>query len=73
MRPADGVEELAQKLNIGYDEFGFLMESHPKLRPVETNTGGVFICRRLSWSQRYSRVGGAGFGGGFQSSVDLRQ
>jgi heterodisulfide reductase subunit A len=43
MRPADGVEELAQKLNIGYDEFGFLMESHPKLRPVETNTGGVFI------------------------------
>ncbi len=43
MRPADGVEELAQKLNIGYDEHGFLMESHPKLRPVETNTGGVFI------------------------------
>jgi len=43
MRPADGVEELAQKLNIGYDEFGFLLESHPKLRPVETNTAGVFI------------------------------
>ncbi len=43
MRPADGVEELAHKLNVGYDEFGFLMESHPKLRPVETNTGGVFI------------------------------
>jgi len=43
MRPADGVEELAQKLNIGCDEFGFLMESHPKLRPVETNTAGIFI------------------------------
>ena len=43
MRPADGIEELAQKLNIGYDEFGFLMESHPKLRPVETNTAGIFI------------------------------
>jgi heterodisulfide reductase subunit A len=43
MRPADGIEELAQKLNIGYDEFGFLLESHPKLRPVETNTGGIFI------------------------------
>jgi heterodisulfide reductase subunit A len=43
MRPADGVEELAQKLNIGYDEFGFLLESHPKLRPVETNTAGIFI------------------------------
>jgi heterodisulfide reductase subunit A len=43
MRPADGVEELAQKLNIGHDEFGFLLESHPKLRPVETNTAGIFI------------------------------
>jgi heterodisulfide reductase subunit A len=44
MRPAAGVEDLARKLNIGYDEFGFLMESHPKLRPVETNTAGVYIC-----------------------------
>jgi heterodisulfide reductase subunit A2 len=43
MRPASGVEQLAQKLNIGYDEFGFLLESHPKLRPVETNTAGIFI------------------------------
>jgi heterodisulfide reductase subunit A len=44
MRPSDGVLELAQKLKIGYDEFGFLSESHPKLRPVETNTAGVYIC-----------------------------
>jgi len=44
IRPAPGVEALAQKLNIGYDEHGFLLESHPKLRPVETNTAGVFIC-----------------------------
>ncbi len=43
MRPAPGVEELARKLNVGYDEHGFLMESHPKLRPVETNSAGVFI------------------------------
>src|SRR5271165_2050260 len=26
MQPADGVTQLAQKLNVGYDEFGFLME-----------------------------------------------
>jgi heterodisulfide reductase subunit A2 len=44
MVPSDGVGELAQKLNVGYDQFGFLMESHPKLRPVETNAAGVFIC-----------------------------
>jgi heterodisulfide reductase subunit A len=44
LRPARRVEELAQKLNVGYDEFGFLSESHPKLRPVETNAAGVFVC-----------------------------
>jgi heterodisulfide reductase subunit A2 len=44
MRPSDGVEELAQMLNVGHDENGFLMESHPKLRPVETNAAGVFVC-----------------------------
>jgi heterodisulfide reductase subunit A len=43
MRPARGATELARKLNVGYDENGFLSESHPKLRPVETNAAGVFI------------------------------
>jgi heterodisulfide reductase subunit A len=43
MRPAKGVEQLAQKLHVGYDEHGFLQESHPKLRPVETNAAGIYI------------------------------
>ena len=38
-----GIEKLAQKLNIGYDKYGFLSEAHPKLRPVETNTAGIFL------------------------------
>jgi heterodisulfide reductase subunit A2 len=42
--PTKGVKALAQKLNVGYDEHGFLSESHPKLRPVETNAAGVFVC-----------------------------
>jgi heterodisulfide reductase subunit A len=41
--PSAGVTELAQKLRIGYDQHGFLSEAHPKLRPVETNTAGVFL------------------------------
>ncbi len=40
---APGVEELARKLRIGYDENKFLAEAHVKLRPVETNTAGVFL------------------------------
>ena len=43
LQPSSGVRELAQTLRIGYDEFGFLSEAHPKLRPVETNTAGIFL------------------------------
>lgn len=43
MRPADGWEELARKLRLSYDAFGFYAEAHPKLRPVETNTAGIFL------------------------------
>ncbi|WP_018123332.1 CoB--CoM heterodisulfide reductase iron-sulfur subunit A family protein [Desulfovibrio oxyclinae] len=40
---AQGAPQLAEKLRISYDSFGFYMESHPKLRPVETNTAGVYL------------------------------
>jgi len=36
-------EQLAQKLKVGYDAYHFLSEAHPKLRPVETNTAGIFL------------------------------
>ena len=38
-----GAGNLAEKLRISYDHFGFFMESHVKLRPVETNTAGVYL------------------------------
>ncbi len=43
VQPSSGVTELAQKFRVGYDEHGFLMEAHPKLKPVETNTAGIFL------------------------------
>ncbi|MBN1425236.1 CoB--CoM heterodisulfide reductase iron-sulfur subunit A family protein [Candidatus Fermentibacteria bacterium] len=39
----EGAEELAQKLHISYDPYFFFAEAHPKLRPVETNTAGIFL------------------------------
>ena len=41
--PREDVREMAQKIGIGYDGDGWLSEAHPKLRPVETNTAGVFL------------------------------
>jgi heterodisulfide reductase subunit A len=30
-------------LGVPYDKHGFLQEVHPKLRPVETSSGGIFL------------------------------
>ncbi len=42
-RPSDGAEELAKKLKIALDKDGFLAEAHPKLKPVESVTAGMFL------------------------------
>ncbi|MDR2056926.1 MAG: CoB--CoM heterodisulfide reductase iron-sulfur subunit A family protein [Dysgonamonadaceae bacterium] len=36
-------ESLAQKLHVSYDSYHFFAEAHPKLKPVETNTAGIFL------------------------------
>jgi heterodisulfide reductase subunit A2 len=39
----EGSEQLAQKLHVSYDQYHFFTEAHPKLKPVETNTAGIFL------------------------------
>jgi heterodisulfide reductase subunit A2 len=39
----EGSETLAQKLHVSYDSYKFFAEAHPKLKPVETNTAGIFL------------------------------
>jgi heterodisulfide reductase subunit A len=41
MVPASG--DLASRLRLSTDQYGFYQEAHPKLRPVETLTAGIFI------------------------------
>ncbi len=43
MQPSKGTAEVAKTLKIGRDKDGFLAEAHPKLRPVESVTGGIFL------------------------------
>ncbi len=35
--------KLAQTVGMSYDKYGFYNEVHPKLRPVEVSTAGVFL------------------------------
>jgi heterodisulfide reductase subunit A len=41
--PSEGSEDLARLMRVGSDENGFLAEAHPKLRPVESLTAGVYL------------------------------
>jgi heterodisulfide reductase subunit A len=43
MRPSKGADELAKKLKVALDKDGFLAEAHPKLKPVESVTAGMFF------------------------------
>ncbi|MCK4329697.1 CoB--CoM heterodisulfide reductase iron-sulfur subunit A family protein [candidate division WOR-3 bacterium] len=43
MTPASDIDKLTKILKIQSDKDGFLTEAHPKLRPVESLTPGIFI------------------------------
>ena len=43
MVPGEGIKELTKKLKISTDAFGFITEAHPKLRPIDTATRGIFL------------------------------
>ena len=43
MEPSKGTSEIAKTLKIGRDKDGFLAESHPKLKPVESVTAGIYL------------------------------
>ncbi|MEA3559942.1 MAG: CoB--CoM heterodisulfide reductase iron-sulfur subunit A family protein [Candidatus Thermoplasmatota archaeon] len=41
--PRNDAEELARTLNLSRSGDGFLLEAHPKLRPMDTFVNGIFI------------------------------
>jgi len=43
IRPVDEIETLAKLLKIQVDKNGFLTEAHPKLRPVEALSPGIYL------------------------------
>jgi len=43
IKPSTNTGGVQRLLNLSTDIDGFYMEAHPKLRPVDTTTGGVFL------------------------------
>ena len=43
MEPQEDATDVQRLLNLSTDSHGFFLESHPKLKPVDTATGGIFL------------------------------
>jgi len=43
MTPSAGTPEVARIFGVSRSEDGYFLEAHPKLRPVDTNTDGVYV------------------------------
>jgi heterodisulfide reductase subunit A len=41
--PADGVHDLMRMLGVSKDEYGFIREFHPKIRPTDTSVKNVMV------------------------------
>jgi heterodisulfide reductase subunit A len=44
IRPREESKQLAEAMRLPLDEDGFFMEAHPKLRPLDFTTPGVYLC-----------------------------
>jgi heterodisulfide reductase subunit A len=47
--PADDNRDISKMLKVPLDEFGFFLEVHLKLRPVESAMDGIYICGSARW------------------------
>jgi heterodisulfide reductase subunit A len=47
--PAQDNQNISRMLKVSLDEFGFLLEAHLKLRPVEFAMDGIYICGSARW------------------------
>ncbi|MEM2088643.1 MAG: hydrogenase iron-sulfur subunit [Thermoproteota archaeon] len=43
MQPSQGSDEIGEILRVPRDQYGFFMEAHIKLKPVETVVNGIFL------------------------------
>jgi heterodisulfide reductase subunit A-like polyferredoxin len=44
IRPSEESKQLADVMRLALDEDGFFMEAHPKLRPLDLASPGVYLC-----------------------------
>lgn len=65
--------EVGKLLKVPLDKFGFFLEAHVKLRPVEFATDGVFICGAARWPSSVSESISQGMAAAAKAAIPIRR
>ena len=63
--------DLAQKLKVPVDEYGFFLEAHVKLRPVDFATDGIYVCGCAHWPANVGESISQAYGAASRASIPL--
>jgi len=63
--------DLAQKLKVPVDGYGFFLEAHVKLRPVDFATDGIYVCGCAHWPADVGESISQAYGSASRASIPL--
>lgn len=69
----DDAREMGKLLKVPLDKYGFFLEAHVKLRPVEFATDGVFICGSARWPSSASECMSQAMAAAAKASIPIRR
>ncbi len=69
----DDSRGVGKLLKVPLDKFGFFLEAHVKLRPVEFATDGVFVCGAARWPGSVSECISQGMAAAAKAAIPIRR
>jgi heterodisulfide reductase subunit A len=63
--------ELAQMLKVPMDEYGFFLEAHVKLRPLDFASEGIYLCGSAHWPAHLDETISQGYGAAARAATIL--
>lgn len=73
MTSHEDAKEMGKLLKVPLDRYGFFLEAHVKLRPVEFATDGVFICGSARWPSSASECMSQAMAAAAKASIPIRK
>jgi heterodisulfide reductase subunit A len=60
--PGEDAQKLSQMMRVSIDQYGFFLEAHVKLRPLDFATDGIFVCGSAHYPKTVEEAQGQGIG-----------